>query len=99
MQTAVIDASMVQLAIFTTKMRTNVRWCVMSARVHTSACKRHLSPPYRLPQKSVAGPMTRGDLRNVVSRVRSQGRREVLATWGVGIRAIEAETANYCLEA
>lgn len=99
MQTAVIDAGMVQLALVTQKMRTRCRWAAMSAHVVTADCRRRSVPSYRLPMKSVAQPMSRGDMSTVVKTVRSQGRREVMATFGIGVRAIEAEIRSYVMEA
>lgn len=99
MQTAHIDAGMVQLALVTRKMRLDSRWAAMSAHTVTADCRFRLSPSYRLPQQSVAQPMTRGNLDQVVRRVKSQGRREVIATFGCGVRAITADAARHFLEA
>ena len=99
MHTSTIDAGMVQLALVTRKMRLGSRWAAMSAHVHTADCRFRLAPSYRLPQQSVAQPMSRGNLDQVVRRVKSQGRREVLVTFGCGVRAITADAARHFLGA
>lgn len=53
--------------------------------------------PLRLHRPSQLSPMDRGHIGRVIDRVRSQGRREVLATFGCGIRALKASAPSCIL--
>ena len=92
MNTAVIDASALSLVLATRKIGTVAsRWCVMSAHVVTQPCRPGRTT-YRLPMRSMAQPMSRGDLFRVIDREAACGARQVRATFGTGVRALRAES-------
>lgn len=93
-----IDAEQLQLALAARRVGMASRWAAMSAHVHTQRCDQH-DGTYRMRIRSLAGPMDRGTLHRVIARVTSQGRREVLATFGCGMRAIHVDAGNYFLKA
>lgn len=89
--TSTINAKHLELVLATRRMASVGRWCVMSAHRHTQPCNRR-GYPYRIAQGSVAGPMTRGNLKEVIERVAGCGAKEVRRTFaGAGIRALRAE--------
>lgn len=93
-----IAASQVQLALLARRLKMASRWAAMSAHVETQSCDRHPGT-YRSATPSLAGPMQRGKLYRVIHRVQAQGRREVLATFGTGIRAMQIEAGTHSLRA
>ena len=91
----VIKAEHLQLSLHARKVRPGTRWAAMSNGVATPSCSpRWAGGGFRLATQPLLSPMTRGDITRCVARVHSQGRREVLATWGCGIRALQAEMAT-----
>jgi hypothetical protein len=92
-----IDAGMLQLALVARRLNTTrALWCAMSDHVHTQPC-RFSAGTYRLPQKSAAGPLSRGDWYRVLWRVEAQGAKACRKTFGIGIRALRAEN-HYLIE-
>jgi hypothetical protein len=93
-----IDAGMLKLALVAQRLPTaTTRWCAMSEHVHTQPC-RMIAGTYRLPQVSLAGPMSRGEWYRILWRVEAQGAKACRKAFGVGIRALRAEN-HYMLEA
>lgn len=75
------------------------RWAAMSNGVSTQSCDRRRRA-YRLPCPPLMQPMHRGNLAEVVERTRLVGGLpEVRRTWGLGLRAMQAEVANCCMPA
>lgn len=92
---ATIDASHLQLLLVARRMPTlNTQWAAMSAHVHTQPCK-PWGTPYRIPSKSLMGPMQRGNWGRVLDREASRGATSVRATFGVGIRQLRRESMSH----
>lgn len=97
-----ISAHYVQLALVARRHNMGTggtRWAAMSNGASDQGCRparcvRH----WHIPKPSLMSPMDRGRITRVVDRVRSQGRREVLATFGVGIRAVLASVPSSILK-
>lgn len=98
MQIRTIDAAMVELALVARKGVPAIRWAATSAHVVTQSCN-HWGGHYQIPAKSLAGPMHRGKLWRAVERTISQGRREVVRTFGTGVRALHADVAHPSMKA
>lgn len=87
-----IDAGQLQLALVSRRFDRKARWAAMSDHVHTQSCKTYAGA-FRLPQRSMAGPMSRGDWYRVLWRIQAQGAKACRKVFGVGIRALQAENA------
>lgn len=102
-----IKAEHVELALVARKIaalqieggKPAARWAAMSDGVSTQDCSRRRSA-YRLPVPPLMMPMHRGQFDRVIERTRlACGLAEVRRIWGVGLRALQAETRNHCLPA
>ncbi len=96
--TRTIDAGMLKLALVARRLPTaTTRWCAMSGHVHTQPCRTTIAGTYRLPQASLAGPMSRGEWYRILWRIEAQGAKACRKVFGVGIRALRAEN-HYLIE-
>ncbi len=96
--THTIAAAQVELVLVALRAGMSSRWAAMSAHVHTQNCNRR-GGAYRIPSPSLAGPMSRGELFRAIDRTLCQGRRECLATFGTGMRDMQAEANVHTLRA
>jgi len=96
MHTRHISAEHVLLALVARKV-TDARWAAMSNGASTAPCARRSAPSYRLPHGPLMVPMDRGNIFRAIDRVRCHGRDELKRTFGLGIRALRAETQSFIL--
>ena len=91
----VIKAEHLQLSLYARKVRPGTRWAAMSNGAHTSSGNRRpAGTGYVMPRLPLLSPMDRGLLWHCIDRARVQGRRELHATFGCGIRALQSEIVS-----
>lgn len=93
-----IKAEHLQLALVARKARPSVRWAAMSNTVATPSCAARLRGDcFAVALPAVLSPMARGNMQQLLERVRSQGAPEVRRTWRTGMRAMRAEFHSYVM--
>lgn len=93
----IIDPKQVELALVARRAVPDTRWAAMSAHVHTQECQRPIRGAagdhgYRIPARSLLTPMNRGHWHSVLRRLECRGARAIRKHFGVGIRAMRAES-------